>query len=615
MLSRFLVPIAIAVVYQVAWASSYAEANLSSQVLLVATLSGSKVVPAVQTQARGLVAVLLNFQKDSAFVTGTLTGTTSAITGIHLHRGREGENGDVVLDLTSSLNGNIVASATRLSNLPSALVAAALNGELYVAVHTMTNPGGELRGQLQAETDVQLSAMLSGAQQVPPVMTDARGMVIATVRQDGKKLRIWAVFEGTAQVTAAHLHRGSPGQNGEVVADLSSMIAGNAIVGEVESSSFVQDLLAGEIYLNIHTTAHPNGELRGQLVATATSQLAFETWLDGTQQVPTVSTMARGVGRFWLNASLDTLYWNIVVTGLSSTVTGVHLHRGKPGVSGDVLLDLSASVQSNGTISGSAANPSRTLVEALLQGDVYINVHTQNYPQGEIRGQVWRLVREGFVVSLDGTQQVPPVITTARGTGIVSIDRSGSSVHFEFVINGTTTDAVHFHKGKRGENGDVLFDLTGYFNAVAMVGAYASGYWTTESMPALDDEAVELFFRDSVYVNVHTMLHPNGECRGQVTRQYAPMGVSSIDDDVSGQNATVYPNPATTQLWIEVGTTDGSAVEWTVYTLRGETVLRGTSQTRGGKITIEVDNLPQGFYIVRCGSPEGRVRSVAFLKQ
>jgi hypothetical protein len=321
------------------------------------------------------------------------------------------------------------------------------------------------------------------------------------------------------------------------------------------------------------------------------------------------------VGRFWLNASLDTLYWNIVVTGLSSTVTGVHLHRGKPGVSGDVLLDLSASVQSNGTISGSAANPSRTLVEALLQGDVYINVHTQNYPQGEIRGQVWRLVREGFVVSLDGTQQVPPVITTARGTGIVSIDRSGSSVHFEFVINGTTTDAVHFHKGKRGENGDVLFDLTGYFNAVAMVGAYASGYWTTESMPALDDEAVELFFRDSVYVNVHTMLHPNGECRGQVTRQYAPMGVSSIDDDVSGQNATVYPNPATTQLWIEVGTTDGSAVEWTVYTLRGETVLRGTSQTRGGKITIEVDNLPQGFYIVRCGSPEGRVRSVAFLKQ
>lgn len=154
MMRRILTALLFAAISSSAWASSVAEANLSSQILFTAELSGSQVVPTVQTQARGVVAVLLNFQKDSAYVLGSVTGLTSTITGIHFHRGRVGENGDVVLDLSTALRGNIVATATRLSMLPKTLIAAALNGELYAAVHTVSNPGGELRGQLQAETDL-----------------------------------------------------------------------------------------------------------------------------------------------------------------------------------------------------------------------------------------------------------------------------------------------------------------------------------------------------------------------------------------------------------------------------------------------------------------------------
>ncbi len=603
------------VVCHAAWASSSAEANLSSQVLLVSKLSGSKVVPAVQTQAQGLVAVLLNFQTDSAFITGTVTGLTGAVTGIHVHRGRQGENGDVVLDMTSWLQGNVVSAAMKLSSIPPAVIAAGLSGELYVAVHTALNPGGEIRGQLEAETDVQLSAMLSGTAQVPPVMTDASGLVVATLRQDGKRLRIWAVFTGTATVTAAHLHRGATGTNGEVVADLSSFIQGNTIVGEVDATSFVEALLSGQVYLNIHTSAYPNGELRGQLNATAHSQLAFEVWLDGLQQVPSVTTTARGVGKFWLSTRYDTLYWDIFATGLSSMVTGVHLHRGSVGASGDVLLDLSASVQQNGWIRGSSSSVTTALIEAMLKGQVYVNVHTASNPNGEIRGQVWRLLREGFVVSFDGEQQVPPVTTIARGTGVVSIDRSGSTLHYEFLLNGAIPQAVHFHKGKRAENGDVLYDVSGSFRAIAMAGASASGYWDRDDMPPLDDATVGLFFRDSVYVNVHTALHPNGECRGQVARQYAPMGVSTAEDDASLQTAYLYPNPVSTTLWVVADQADGALLRWKVYTLQGEAILSGTVEQSAGRYAIDVGTLPRGVYLVELVFATSARRVLSFIRQ
>ncbi|MCL6507704.1 MAG: CHRD domain-containing protein, partial [Bryobacteraceae bacterium] len=136
--------------------------------------------------------------------------------------------------------------------------------------------------------------MLSGREQTPPVMTDASGMVVAALRQDGKRLRLWAVFQGVAEVTGAHLHRGSRGSSGPIVADLSGMVQGSVLIADIDASSFADALVRGEIYLNIHTASNPNGELRGQLELSAKSQLAFELWLDGGQQTPPVKTGARG---------------------------------------------------------------------------------------------------------------------------------------------------------------------------------------------------------------------------------------------------------------------------------------------------------------------------------
>ncbi|NUO65569.1 MAG: CHRD domain-containing protein [Gemmatimonadaceae bacterium] len=74
--------------------------------------------------------------------------------------------------------------------------------------------------------------------------------------------------------------------------------------------------------------------------------------------------------------------------GSSSTTLPAHIHVGAAGVSGGIVVPLSATV--NGTTSGTA-----TVVDSVLThlraGDAYVNVHTAARPSGEIRGQLTRV--------------------------------------------------------------------------------------------------------------------------------------------------------------------------------------------------------------------------------
>ena len=118
----------------------------------------------------------------------------------------------------------------------------------------------------QAET-ITLSAELKGANEVPPNTSPASGKAEATFDADTRNLS-WTVTYAdlTGPALGAHFHGPSePGKNAGIVVPFKttqSPIEGTATLNDTQ----VSDLLAGKWYANIHTSANPGGELRGQMV-------------------------------------------------------------------------------------------------------------------------------------------------------------------------------------------------------------------------------------------------------------------------------------------------------------------------------------------------------------
>ncbi len=109
--------------------------------------------------------------------------------------------------------------------------------------------------------------------------------------------------------------------------------------------------------------------------------------------------------------------------------------------------------------------------------------------------------------SITGAQEVPAVVTTASGTGTFVLTASG--LQYDITVknmSGTITGA-HFHSGVAGVSGPVVRPIT-------FTGNRAQGTWT-----GLTNDQRNAILNRSIYVNVHTTAHPDGEIRGQVVTQ------------------------------------------------------------------------------------------------
>ena len=162
---------------------------------------------------------------------------------------------------------------------------------------TATATGGSPSSSQSSNKE--FSAKLTSSKEVPPVDTDATGTIrlAANSRQDGLNYQI-SLSNLNDVVTGAHIHRGSAGTNGPVVANLNvggafaSASAGGGGGGAATSTSsggtitsadlngqlagkHVSDLIKliedGKAYVNVHTRQHPNGEIRGQLTSSSSS--------------------------------------------------------------------------------------------------------------------------------------------------------------------------------------------------------------------------------------------------------------------------------------------------------------------------------------------------------
>ncbi len=388
------------------------------------------------------------------------------------------------------------------------------------------------------------TAKLQGSQEVPAVTTTASGTGTFLLTANGTQL-VYNITVNGLTPSAAHFHNAAQGVAGNVVRDLA--LTNNTTSGtwsstettQAFSDSMLSELLRGRLYVNVHTSANPGGEIRGQVLLSG--PVTFAAKMEGSQENPPVTTNAAGTGSVRLNTD-GTIAYDMTVTGL--TTTAQHFHNGPVGTNAGVVKNITLT---NNTAAGTwaAADASQPLTDLLLRelvkGRLYMNAHTSANPGGEIRGQV--LLKSGvvFTANLMGSQEVPAVTTTASGTGTFVLGANGTQLAYNITINGITPTAAHFHNGPAGVAAGVVRDL-------AFTNGTATGVWSsTEATQAFSDSMLSELLRGRLYVNAHTSANPGGEIRGQVLMT----GVAGFTAKMEGAQE----NPAVTTTAAGTGST------------------------------------------------------------
>jgi len=141
----------------------------------------------------------------------------------------------------------------RLKNVRPPRFAAFTLAVLFTAAYSTATLGDDIK------------VKLSGDQEVPPVTTKASGSGTIVIGTD--KSVSGGVTTTGIQGTAAHIHVGKAGTNGPVAVPLAKKgdNGWSVAAGAKLSDTQYQSYKAGDLYVNVHSAAHPDGEIRGQL--------------------------------------------------------------------------------------------------------------------------------------------------------------------------------------------------------------------------------------------------------------------------------------------------------------------------------------------------------------
>ena len=115
------------------------------------------------------------------------------------------------------------------------------------------------------DPNVTFKATLTGAQEVPANASTATGDATLTFNTTTKIFTL-AVTHTIASPTNGHIHKAAVGVSGGVIFPFASFTSPISYTSPALDATQEADLNAGLYYVNIHTAAFPNGEIRGQLI-------------------------------------------------------------------------------------------------------------------------------------------------------------------------------------------------------------------------------------------------------------------------------------------------------------------------------------------------------------
>jgi hypothetical protein len=318
------------------------------------------------------------------------------------------------------------------------------------------------------------AATLNGAQVVPARPSGAVGA--GTVVIDPVTRQMTATLTTTAIAGRdAAIHQAPAGLNGPIVFPLTETSPGSGVwaTRTVVSEAQINGFRAADFYFNVRGTDPGTSEIRGQILsqrpsttpvtptntgaATGTgttsagvglnpfvkSTATFVSALRGSQEMPPTASNATGSGTVLLNPANRLLTAALTTAGIPGTTA--RIHEAAPGANGPIIIPLTESGTGSGVWTATVVI-SDAQATSLQAGNLYFNVNSTTFPQGEIRGQILpQTISLEFVTGAAGNTGATGTVITATppttgttgtastgngtfGTGLTGTGTTGSSL-------------------------------------------------------------------------------------------------------------------------------------------------------------------------------------------
>eukprot|EP01094_Clydonella_sp_ATCC50884_P015303 TRINITY_DN2588_c0_g1_i4.p1 TRINITY_DN2588_c0_g1~~TRINITY_DN2588_c0_g1_i4.p1 ORF type:complete len:634 (-),score=275.03 TRINITY_DN2588_c0_g1_i4:1018-2892(-) len=277
-------------------------------------------------------------------------------------------------------------------------LSAAMERDMFVDGHHLnvlsaSDPDiGEIRSEIHTidhvpKDEVSFAAKLTGRDVVPIVSTAARGCALFTLDCTSRLLEYFIVHT-VQQPIGANLYRGAPGETGLQLFALSS--SASPIYGSIvlDVNHFFPVLTEGA-YVDVASALYPRGEIRGAI----TAQRDWVAYLSGTGMPSPVTTSAVGCATFQVIAERGEVVLNYDITHSVKRPQVLTLRRGEEWVESERIIRQWG--EYNGRLEPTVTGDDEDLNEGELRDfrfeKTYLQVDSDDYPSGEIRGQVFRL--------------------------------------------------------------------------------------------------------------------------------------------------------------------------------------------------------------------------------
>lgn len=471
------------------------------------TLSANQVVPATNGAPGygGTFVCVLDRNSSPKTMDCEVQTDVDDVAEIQLYSGARGENGPLLYTFDNQFQaGYHLRQTFDLVDFNGYTVDQQitdfLNGHWYMTIGSDDFQGSIIRGQIE---HIDRSYARMAVQNTIPRAsgTSASGISLGTFTfYDPARTFQVDFVHNVIEPTGVEIREGIPGTVGPLI--YCFIDASSSVFHSVEYTIIEErELLADLQYIQILSENNPNGEIRGQLIAIDyIPNIAFTARLSGGEEVPDVSTSSKGCGIVAYNCETRVLEY--LVQHNVANPTGAFIHAAERGDNGAALFSLSNHVS---PIYGAVQ---LTLEEELFlyTQQLYFNVVSNEFPNGEIRGQIG--IDADWWAYLSGTNIIPPVTTEAVGCATFFLEGDQNRI-LNYAVHHSVVSPrkVTLQAGEEGQNGPEIFSLPSVFSPIR------------GDSVVFDDDDLEAFVTNNMYVSVESETYPVlGEIRGQIRR-------------------------------------------------------------------------------------------------